>query len=203
MTKRRGINPQEWFYLFKNYLQTRHLSVRRRLAGSAAEQWLNVEFFCWLQKTLRKNRFPYVTYNEFRKTDSAVFSVDGPKVLWEPIAIMEAKALYSAYNYGQISHKIYELLDQLEMRRNAFPDARIFGFIYGIFAYWHGEKHGEKTFYDYRQTVKGQFRDVAKRRARLAKPCMEIVLADADVLLTGRVRAHVGMCAQRVELLKA
>jgi hypothetical protein len=207
MTKRRAISPQEWFYLFKTNLQNRHQDVRRRLAGAAAEQWLNVEFFCWLQEALRLSGLPYVTYNEFGKTDLAVFrvdtSIDGPRVQWDPIAVMEAKALYSAYDDYQIRTKLGGLLDQLECRRKAFPKARVFGFIYGIFAYWHGEKHNEETFYEYRQTIKEQFRRVAKGRASLAKPCMELVLDDADLRLAAGAKAHVGMCAQRVQLSKA
>lgn len=203
MAKKRGINPKDWFYSFKTSLKKRRRMVRQRLAGSVAEQWLNVEFFCWLQKTLRKSGLPYVTYNELRKTDAAVFCLDSGEIKWsKPIAVMEAKAIYSAYNKGLIRKKIAGLLDQLEDRREVFPTARIFGLIYGIYAHWHGQKRRDGTFGDYRRTIKMESLKIAEGRARLAKPCMERVLDASDVSLAAGLKAHVGMCAQLVELPK-
>ena len=56
---RRGVNPKAWFYGFGNQLRKNARHVRRALAGSAAEQWLNMELNAYLLGELPDGLYAY------------------------------------------------------------------------------------------------------------------------------------------------
>ncbi len=198
MTQRTGINPHRWFYSFRDFLEPRRLATV--LAGSAAEQWLNAEFFRYLAGDLSGSG-DLTVYPEWGKRDLALMEVvDGRPITSEAAAIIEAKVVYSSYEPGKIDTYVKTLLKQVSSaaRNEGCP---AFGLLFAVYGYWPGVRRRppRRTMQEFRRLVGSTLDGAMRRYPRLkrGKYAMETFLPERRICV-GATHAVVGVAAQYV-----
>jgi len=183
----RGINPKTWFYGFKRHLNSNARHVRRALAGSAAEQWLNMELNAYLIDGLNDGLYPYP---ESQKRDISIFSFnDGDTENDHALeAVIESKAIYRQYSEASIALRVKKMTQQLEDTLKDSGDCKAIGLVFGVWANWQLDKDGKRRLR--RISSLPGFRRVAGEAIRKAtkptpykpaKPTMETLVPASNV----------------------
>lgn len=188
---KRGVNPKAWFYGFGRHLNrpARVQHVRRALAGSSAEQWLNMEFNAYLLDTLPPGLY---AYPESSKRDLSVFSFEYPEQNENEHvaeAVIETKLIYRQYSQPSISRRIGVMAAQLKRTLDAEEACKAVGLVFGVWANWTNPARPVRTRAARRLNL-ASFRDIAGKtirdaalewKFRGAKPTMETLVAPGTV----------------------
>ena len=191
--RRVGINPKRWFYDFREALDPEDL--RQVLAGAAAEQWLNAEFFKYLAPTLPSD---LTVYPEWGKHDLALLNVVDGAVNWdEAVAVLEVKFIYLGYGPKKIREYIQTLLRQMSTALD-YPTSAVSGWVFAIYAYWN-HRRPRLDFADFRQRVgtilKEELAKSRRHKIAAARSSLETYLPLGTVNVGG-ASATVGVAAQ-------
>ena len=202
-----GISPKQWFYGFRDELRARGNAVRARLAGAAAEQWLNAEFFAFLSNNLSRGFYPYP---EWRKRDLAIFrrhpdykhtdSYDSTE------AIIETKVFYRGYGETKTTSYVRTLARQLShaqrlMAADGNPHGMCVGLLFGAYVKWD-ERFDRRQIRSSPREFTRESGATIRRVAResglaVAKDAME-TFVNVDETSVGGERIEVGLFGQYV-----
>lgn len=163
----RGVNPKAWFYGFGSHLRKNAGHVRRALAGSAAEQWLNMELNAYLLTRLPKGLY---AYPEASKRDVSVFSFSPEQHQDEHsyAAVIETKAIYRQYSQSRIERMVSVMTRQLEdAERECDEGCRTMGLVMGVWSDWDNKSRPRRAASPRRETLSG-FRRIAGAAVRKA-----------------------------------
>lgn len=188
---KRGVNPKSWFYGFGRHLNdaARVQHVRRALAGSSAEQWLNMEFNAYLLGVLPQGLY---TYPETSKRDLSVFSFEHPEQHEDEHAIeavIENKLIYRQYSPSAIRIRVNTMAAQLERTLRVEDACKAMGLVLGVWADWTNAARPRRVrtarrlnLASFRKIAGQAVRDAALGRGfRAAKPTMETLVAPGKV----------------------
>lgn len=201
---KKGVNPKAWFYGFGRHLNTgtRATHVRRALAGSAAEQWLNMELNAYLLGVLPLGLY---TYPEASKRDVCVFSFEHPEQHEDDHlveAAIETKVVYRQYGKGAIRGRVSKMAVQLERTLEAEQACKAVGLVLGVWTNWASAKPRRartarrSSLREFSRLAGGEVRDAARERGfRAAKPTME-TLVDAGKVQVGPWEVEVALVGQ-------
>ena len=207
-----GINPKDWFYGFRDDLQERSEHVRARLAGAAAEQWINAEFFAFLSKFLDGDRRFYV-YPEWKKLDMAVFRQHehhDKTDEHDPIeAIVEAKLFYRGYAKTKTRAYVAKLGEQLDNARALMIEdsvdghvGKCVGLVFAAYVKWPERFDGRKnraTSGEFKRYAGSLIRSSLPKRVKVAKETLETLVEEGKTKI-GSVEVDVGLYGQYVTL---
>jgi hypothetical protein len=194
--KRWGVNPKKWFYGFRDELRSRADEVSLRLAGAAAEQWLNAELFAYLARNLRNSGGLYA-YTEWKKHDVTVFSLDPT----DPHdyekkggieAILETKLFYTGYKSAKMQGYFDKLITQMERARSSMskdgsPHGASIGLVLAAYVRWPDRK--QETAKQFKQRL------LDTGRTHFAKRTLETIIDRRH-----RDEVHVGALGRPIEV---
>jgi hypothetical protein len=189
MERLSGISSKRWFFGFRNWLRRRK-RARHVLAGSAAEQWLNGEFFAYLSEVLPSK---YYVFPEVKKRDLSIFTLPPDDKL---LASIEVKLVYRTYSEARIRVYAQRLIEQMNAA-TAEDRCASFGWFFGVYnSKWVGKARARQSLGEFRRSVGEIVRaEAADRGALVAKPSMETMLAEEPVMLGG-LKRHVALVGQ-------